>query len=82
MQPEVGKSRRSYSIPNNNFIYGKPYCPTDGGVAEAMIHLEHDPKKRKKAKPKNFIRLNMEAVQYGLVTAKVRYICIRLDYKV
>ena len=71
-QPELGKCRRSYSVPNEEFIYGKPYCATDGGVAEAMVYLEHDPQRRKKKnRPKNFIKLNIEAARYGLVTAKV-----------
>ena len=59
-------------MPNKDFIYGKPYCSTDGGVAEAMVFLENNPqKKKKKIASKNFIRLNIEAVKYGLVTAKV-----------
>ena len=66
--------KRCFSLPQNDFIYGRPNLTLDGGAAEAMTTREPIPIHRRLEKPlaRDFIALNKGAVNYGLVSAKVR----------
>lgn len=73
-QPELGKPlKRCFALPNDEFTYGRPNLPLDGGAAEAMTIREpiRQIRKKEKAKERDFIALNKGAVATGLVTAKV-----------
>lgn len=65
--------KRCFALPNDEFTYGRPNVPLDGGAAEAMTIREpiRHIRKKEKARERDFIALNKGAVATGLVTAKV-----------
>lgn len=73
MKSELGRPlKRCFSLPQTDFIYGRPNLTLDGGAAEAMTTREPIPIHRRLEKPlaRDFIALNKGAVSYGLVSAK------------
>lgn len=76
MKSQLGKPlKRCFSLPNDQFVYGRPNLPLDGGAAEAMTTREPIPMHRRKEKTRerDFIALNKGAVATGLVTAKEHF---------
>jgi len=78
---ELGKPmQRGFTLPGEEFIYGRPNHCIDGGAQEAMQYMVLQEKRNIKAqqahtkalttrRSKNFLKLNKIAVQSGLVTA-------------
>ena len=75
----LGKSKeRGFDLPDDGFIYGRPNHCIDGGAQEAMQYcvLEEQRERADNAnkasnQPKvNFLKLNKDCVQKGLVNAK------------
>ena len=78
---ELGKPmQRGFTLPGEEFIYGRPNHCIDGGAQEAMQYMVLQEKRNIKAqqahtkelttrRSKNFLKLNKVAVQAGLVTA-------------
>ncbi|XP_077986642.1 cilia- and flagella-associated protein 77-like [Glandiceps talaboti] len=69
--------KRGFSLPSNQFTYGRPNASKDGGAAEAVsgwTGLSSYPIIRKEKKQdRDFIALNKAAVSAGLVYAPEQY---------
>ncbi|XP_015222649.2 cilia- and flagella-associated protein 77 isoform X1 [Lepisosteus oculatus] len=79
IRSELGRSRpRGFSLPGQDFVYGRINPNRDGGVPEAMSHWvtvvpTSLPGSSSRKMGKDFVALNREAVKSGLVTAQEHY---------
>jgi len=70
--------RRGHPLPQEPFIYGRPYPDDDGGVAECMhkwnvVRREDITARLQAVAEKDFMALNKAAVNRGIVNAKDQF---------
>ncbi|KAM4745987.1 cilia- and flagella-associated protein 77 [Anableps anableps] len=71
MKAPLGKARsRGYTVPGPDFTFGCSNLNRDGGVAEALSNWPLQPRREESVQGPDFVCLNRDAVQSGLVTAK------------
>lgn len=77
-KPQLGKpTPRFFTLPSDDFTYGRTSIGKDGGAAEALASWSQvaylQSQEKKEEPPRDFIRLNKAAVKSGLTTAQEQF---------